>query len=78
MPRAKVTMRTVPAWGGRKVAGGAVGRATPVRPVHHTGLTGVGLDRQGSGFRAREEAQFGTGGRGFGGWYGKSAGGSVC
>jgi hypothetical protein len=33
MPRAKVSVRTVPAWGERKAAGGAAGRATPVRPV---------------------------------------------
>jgi hypothetical protein len=45
MPRAKVSVRTVLAWGERKSAGGAAGRATPVRPVHHTGQTGAGLDR---------------------------------
>jgi hypothetical protein len=33
MPRAKVSVRTVPAWGERKAVGGAAGRATPVRPV---------------------------------------------
>jgi hypothetical protein len=33
MPRAKASVRTVPAWGERKVVGGAAGRATPVRPV---------------------------------------------
>jgi hypothetical protein len=33
MPRAKAIVRTVPTWGDRKVAGGAAGRATPVRPV---------------------------------------------
>jgi hypothetical protein len=33
MPRAKASVRTVPAWGERKAAGGAAGRATPVRPV---------------------------------------------
>jgi hypothetical protein len=36
MPRAEVIVRTVPAWGDRKVASGATGRATPVRLVHHT------------------------------------------
>jgi hypothetical protein len=30
--------------------------------VHHTGRTGAGLDKQGLGFRAREEAWFGSGG----------------
>jgi hypothetical protein len=33
MPRAKVSVRTVPAWGERKAVGGAAGRATPVRLV---------------------------------------------
>jgi hypothetical protein len=33
MPRAKVSVRTVPVWGERKVVEGAAGRATPVRPV---------------------------------------------
>jgi hypothetical protein len=37
MPRAKANVRTVPVWGERKAAGGAAGRATPVRPVRHTG-----------------------------------------
>jgi hypothetical protein len=37
MPRAKVTVRTVPAWGERKAVGGAAGRATSVRPVRGTG-----------------------------------------
>jgi hypothetical protein len=45
MPRAKAIVRTVPAWGDRMVAGGAAGRAPPVRPVHPAGQTGVGLDR---------------------------------
>jgi hypothetical protein len=46
MPRAKASVRTVSAWGERKAAGGAAGRATPVRPVRHTGPTGAGLGRQ--------------------------------
>jgi hypothetical protein len=33
MPRAKASVRTVPAWGERKAVGGAVGWATPVRTV---------------------------------------------
>jgi uncharacterized membrane protein len=33
MPRAKASVRTVPAWGERKVVGSAAGRATPVRLV---------------------------------------------
>ena len=37
MPRAKAIVRTVPAWGDRKVAGGAAGRAPPVRPVRVNG-----------------------------------------
>jgi hypothetical protein len=42
MPRTKASVRTVPAWGERKVVGGAAGRATPVRPVRGTGQTGEG------------------------------------
>jgi hypothetical protein len=33
MPRAKVSVRTVPAWGERKAAGGVAGGVKPVRPV---------------------------------------------
>jgi hypothetical protein len=44
MPRAKASVRTVPAWGERKVVGGAAGWATPIRPVRGTGQTGAGLD----------------------------------
>jgi hypothetical protein len=36
MPRAKASVRTIPARGERKAAGGAARRATPVRPVRHT------------------------------------------
>jgi hypothetical protein len=78
MPRAKASVRTVPAWGERKVAGGVAGRATPVRPVHHTGQTGVGLGRQGAGFRARDETRFCSGGCGSGGWFGEFAGGQFA
>jgi hypothetical protein len=78
MPKAKVIVRTVPAWEERKVAGGAAGQATPVRPVHHTSQTGAGLGRQRSGFCAREEAQFGLGGHGSGGRYGKSTSGQLA
>jgi hypothetical protein len=45
MPRAKVSVRIVPAWGERKDVGGAAGRAPPVRPVRGTGRTGAGLDK---------------------------------
>jgi hypothetical protein len=45
MPRAKSIVRTILAWGKRKVAGGAAGRATPVRLVRHTGQTDAGLGR---------------------------------
>jgi hypothetical protein len=68
MPRAKASVRTVPAWGERKAVGGTAGRATPVRPVRGTGQTGAGLDRQQFGFRARSSARFGSGGRGSSGW----------
>jgi hypothetical protein len=33
MPRAKVRVRTIPAWGERKAAGGVAGGVKPVRPV---------------------------------------------
>jgi hypothetical protein len=33
MPRAKASVRTVPAWGERKAAGGATGGVKPVRQV---------------------------------------------
>jgi hypothetical protein len=33
MPKAKVILKTIPAWGDRKAVGGADGRATPVRPM---------------------------------------------
>jgi hypothetical protein len=46
MPRAKASVRTVPAWEERKAVGGAAVRATPVRPVRGTGQTGAGLNRQ--------------------------------
>jgi hypothetical protein len=70
MPRAKASVRTVPAWGERNAAGGATGRPTLVRPVRHTGQTGAGLDRQNFGFRAHTDTRFGFGGHGSGGWSG--------
>jgi hypothetical protein len=54
MTRAKASVRTVPAWGEQKAAGGVAGRATPVRMMCLTGQTGAGLDRQQFGFRARQ------------------------
>jgi hypothetical protein len=78
MPRAKTIVRTVLVWGKRKVAGGVAGRATPVRPVHHTGETSASLDRQRAIFRGREDARFGSGGFCSGGWYEKSAGGQFA
>jgi hypothetical protein len=78
MPRAKASVRIVPAWGERKAAGGAAAQATPVRPVRHIGQTGAGLDRQHFGFRARTDASFCSGGRGSSGWSGKFAGGQFA
>jgi hypothetical protein len=75
MPRANASVRTVPAWGERKAAGGATGRTTPVRLVSHTGQTGAGLDRLNFGFRARTDSRFGSGVHGSGGWSGEFAGG---
>jgi hypothetical protein len=78
MPRAKASVRTVPAWGERKAVGGATGRSTPVKLVRGTGQTGAGLDRQQFGFRARTGVRFGSGGRGSGGWAGEFAGGQFA
>jgi hypothetical protein len=78
MPRAKTIVRTTPAWGDRKVAGGAAGQASPVRPVYSTGQTGADLDTQQFGFRARADARFGFSGRDFGGWHGEFAGGQFA
>jgi hypothetical protein len=58
MPRAKVSVRTVRAWGERKAIGGAAAQATSVRPVRGISQTGAGLDRQQFGFRARTGARF--------------------
>jgi hypothetical protein len=78
MPRAKASVRIVPAWGERKAVGGAAGQATPARPVRGTGQTGEGLDRQQSRFRARTGARFGSGGCGSGGLAGEFAGGKFA
>jgi hypothetical protein len=78
LPRAKASVRTVPAWGERKAVGGAAGRATPVRPVRGTGQTGASLDTQQFGFCARTDAKFGSGGRGSGGWSGELSDGQFA
>jgi hypothetical protein len=63
MPRAKVSVRTVPAWGELKAVGSAAGGVKPVRPVW-------GLQGGKFGFHAREESRFVSGGRGSSGWSG--------
>jgi hypothetical protein len=73
VPRGKASVRTVRAWGERKAVGGAAVQATPVRPMRGTGQTGVGLDRQQFGFRARTGARLVSGSRGSGGWAGEFA-----
>jgi hypothetical protein len=78
MPRAKGSVRTVPAWGERKAAAGTAGRPTPVRLERHTGQAVAGLDRQNFGFRGRTGAKFGSGGRGSGGWAGEFARGQFA
>jgi hypothetical protein len=78
LPRAKASVRTIPAWGERKAVGGAAGRATPVRSVRGTSQTGAGLDRQQFGFRARIDAKFGSGGRGSDGWSREFADGQIA
>jgi hypothetical protein len=78
MPRAKASVRTVPAWGEQKSLGGSAGQATPVRPVRGTGQNGAGLDRQQFGFRARTGARFGSGGRGSSVWAREFVGGQYA
>jgi hypothetical protein len=78
MPRAKASVRTVPAWGERKVAGSAARGVTPVRPVLKTVRSVWGLQWGKFGFRAREESRFVSGGRGSGGWSGESTGGQFA
>jgi hypothetical protein len=74
----KVIVRTILAWGDRKVVGGAAGRAPLVRPVHSTGQTGAGLGRQRFGFHARVDARFGSSGCDSGGWHGEFVGGQFA
>jgi hypothetical protein len=71
MPRAKASVRTVPAWGERKAARGVAAGVKPVRPVWR---------QQGGqfGFRAREESRFVAGGRGYGGWSREFVGGQFA
>jgi hypothetical protein len=85
MPRAKASMRTVPAWGERKAVGGAAGSVKPVRPVLkpvRPVLIPVrpvwGMQGGKFGFRSREESRFVSCGRGSGGWSGESAGGQFA
>jgi hypothetical protein len=78
MPRAKASVRSVPAWGERKAVGGAAAQATPVRSVRGTSQTGAGLDRLQFGFRARTGTRIVSGGRGSGGWAGEVAGGKFA
>jgi hypothetical protein len=78
MPRAKASVRIVPAWGERKAVGGAAGRATRVRPMRGTGQTSAGLDMHQLGFRARTCVRFVSRGRGSGGWAGEFVGGQFA
>jgi hypothetical protein len=78
VPRAKASVRIVPAWGERKAVGSAASQATPVRLVRGTGQTGVGLDKQQFGVRARIGARFGSGGCGSGGWVEEFPGGQFA
>jgi hypothetical protein len=57
-------VRTVPAWGDQRMAGGAVGCAPPVRTVKRTCQIGVELCTGQFGFRGCRAAQFGSFGRG--------------
>jgi hypothetical protein len=78
MPRAKASVRTVPAWGEQKAAGIADGGVKPVRPVLKLVRQVWGLQGGKFGFRAREESRFVSGGRGSGGWSREFAGGQFA
>jgi hypothetical protein len=68
-------VRTVPAWGERKAAGGVAGGVKPVGPVLKPVRLVWSLQRGKFVFCARKESQFVSGGRGSGGWSGEFAGG---
>jgi hypothetical protein len=78
MPRAKASVRTVPAWGERKDTGSAAGSVKPARLVLKLVRPVWGLQGGKFGFRAREESRFVSGGRGSGGWSGESTGGQFA
>jgi hypothetical protein len=78
MPRAKASVRTVPAWGERKAAGGVDRGVKPVGPVLKPVRLAWSLQQGKFGFRAREESRFVSGGRGSGGWSGEFAGGEFA
>jgi hypothetical protein len=78
MPRTKASVRTVPAWGERKAAGGVAGEVKPVGPVLKPVRPVWSLQGGKFGFRAREESRFVLGGRGSGGWSVEFAGGEFA
>jgi hypothetical protein len=78
VPRAKASVRTIPAWGERKSAGGVAGGVKPIRPVLNPVRPVCGLQSGKLGFRARKESRFVLGGRGSGGWFGDLAGGQFA
>jgi hypothetical protein len=78
IPRAKASVRTVPAWGERKATRGVAGGVKPVRPALKPVRPVWGLQSGKFGFRAREESRFVSGGRSSGGWSGESAGGQFA
>jgi hypothetical protein len=78
MPRAKASVRIVPAWGERKVAGGAAGGVKPIRPVLKPVRPGWGQQGGKFGFRAHGASRFVAGGRGSSGWSGEFAGGQFA
>jgi hypothetical protein len=78
MPRAKASVRIVPAWGERKSAGGAAGGVKFARPVLEPVRPVWGLQNDKFGFRARTGARVVSGGRGSGSWAGEFAGGQVA
>jgi hypothetical protein len=76
LPRGKVVVRIVPAWGEKSALGGRdpVGRVKSVRPVPEPirlvpkPVRPVWRQQDQAGFHARDESRFVSGGCGSGGW----------
>jgi hypothetical protein len=78
MPRAKESVRTVPAWGKRKAAGGVARGVNSVRPVFKPVRPVWSLQGGKFGFCSSDESRFVSGGRGSDSWSRESAGGQFA